>query len=62
MRRPVNATERLAARYIPAGFTIYREIPGAVVYSGTRNTPLKGELPAAIAYRGIERYEDQGVC
>lgn len=52
MHRPVNATERLAARYIPAGFTVYREIPGAIVYSGIRSTPLKGDLPSAIAYRG----------
>ena len=26
MLRPITAEQRLAARYIPAGFTVYREI------------------------------------
>ena len=51
-RRPTNAEERIKARYIPAGFAVFREIPGGIVYAGKRQTPLKGEMLGAIAYRG----------
>ena len=45
MIRPVKKDERIAARWIPADMTVYREIPGAIVYA----TPDKLH---AIAYRG----------
>jgi len=51
-RRPTNAEERIAARYIPANHTVFREVPGGIVYAGTKSTPLKGDVLSAIAYRG----------
>ena len=45
MLRPITAEQRIAARYIPAGYTVYREIPGGIVYASPDKT-------RAIAYRG----------
>jgi len=43
--RPSNAEERIQARYIPAGFTIYRQAAGGIVYAAP-------DKMSAIAYRG----------
>jgi hypothetical protein len=43
--RPSNAEERIQARYIPAGFTIYRQAAGGIVYAAP-------DKMRAIAYRG----------
>jgi hypothetical protein len=52
MRRPANKTERIAARYIPAGHTVFREVPGGIVYSGKTTTIRSGEMLSAVAFRG----------
>jgi hypothetical protein len=33
MRRPITAADRIAARFIPSNYTLYREVPGGVVYA-----------------------------
>jgi hypothetical protein len=43
---------RMQARYIPKGFTVYQEHGAGIVYSGIVETPLKGSVLGAIAYRG----------
>jgi hypothetical protein len=45
MQRIITKEGRMAARWIPSGMTIYREIPGAIVYA----SPDKLH---AVAYRG----------
>jgi hypothetical protein len=45
MMKPTNATERIAARYIPGGYSVYRESPGGIVYA-------QADHLGAIAYRG----------
>jgi hypothetical protein len=45
MRRPVTASERIAARYIPSAYTVYREVPGGIVYASA-------DKLNAVAFRG----------
>lgn len=45
MKRPINAQERISARYIPAGYTVYKEMNGGIVYASADK--LHG-----IAFRG----------
>ena len=52
MRRPITKEERIAARYIPAGYTILKETKDGIVYSGMSDTPLKGKILHGIAFRG----------
>jgi hypothetical protein len=52
MRRPITKEERIAARYIPAAYTIYRETKDGIVYSGMSDTPIKGKILHGIAFRG----------
>ena len=43
--RPITAEQRLAARYIPAGYTVYREENGGIVYASA-------DKMNALSYRG----------
>ena len=45
MRRPITKEQRIAARYIPQGYTVYKETPGGIVYASADK--LHG-----IAFRG----------
>jgi hypothetical protein len=43
---------RIQARYIPKGFTVYQEHEDGIVYSGIVETPKFGSVYGGIAYRG----------
>jgi hypothetical protein len=47
----LKAQDRIKARWIPAGFTVFRQDADAIVYSGKKIMPM-GERVHGIAYQG----------